>query len=83
VLNEVLGVPAGIAPAVLRQKHAVGVIGPPRACSAYVVRAEALGEDATSYRAADVFDEPAHEAQCDIDRLRKVGPVAAGKLASW
>jgi hypothetical protein len=60
ILEEVLGVAAGIPSPMLREEHPVCVISPPRASSSYVIRPETLRKFSASRRTADVFDEPAH-----------------------
>jgi hypothetical protein len=46
----------------LWKEHAVRVIGPTRASAPNFIGPEALRKVSAGYRAADVFDEPAHEA---------------------
>ena len=51
----------------LWKEHAVRVTSPTRARAPNVAGTEALGKVSAGYRAADVFDEPAHEAKFGID----------------
>jgi hypothetical protein len=60
VLDEVLGIPAGITAPVLRKEHAIGVVGRPRTSQPDVIGPEAPGQIATCHRAAYVLNEPAH-----------------------
>ncbi len=60
VLDEVLGVPAGITAPVLRKEYAIGVVSPPRTSQPNVIGPEAPGQVAAGYRAAYLLNEPAH-----------------------
>jgi hypothetical protein len=71
ILQEVFGVPARISASMLWKEHAVRVISPTGARAPNIIGPEALRKISAGHRAADVFDEPAHEAKCGID---KTGP---------
>ena len=77
ILQEVLGVPARIPAPMLWKEHAVRVISPPRAGAPNIIGPEALRKVSTGYGAADIFDEPAHEAKRGIDETgRSPSPAA-------
>ena len=61
ILHEVLGIPARISKAVLREEDAVSVTSPSWTGASYVRGSEALGKVTSGHGMADVFDEPAHE----------------------
>lgn len=66
ILQEVLGVAAGISAAMLRQKNAVCVVCPTGTSPPDVIRVEARIKVSAGYCTAYVFDESAHDAKCGI-----------------
>src|SRR5712691_5239378 len=60
VLFEVCRVPSRIAPSMLGEEVAVGLVCPARACSSRVIRSEPGRESPLPDRLPDVLDEPTH-----------------------
>ncbi len=75
ILDEVLGVAAGIPSPMLREEYAVCMISPPGASSPHVIGPKALRKLSASYGVADVFDEPTHGTKCGIDGAKLEGVV--------
>jgi hypothetical protein len=61
----------------LREEHTVYMISPPRTRAPYIIRTEALRKISSSYRAADVLDEPAHANKCGTGEIKRKGIVGS------
>ena len=57
----------------LREEHAICVIGPARTSSPNIFGPEMLGKVSASGRTADIFDEPAHVGKSGICGLGQKG----------
>jgi hypothetical protein len=66
----------------LWKEHAVRVISPPRAGAPNIIGPEVLRKVSAGYGAADIFDEPAHEAKCGIDETGRSPSPAADRSAA-
>jgi len=60
VLNEVLGISAGIATTVLWKEYTVGVVGPAWTCDPNVVGPETIGQEPGVERTSYVVHDSAH-----------------------
>jgi hypothetical protein len=70
-LQEVLGVTARISMPMLRKENAVRMVSATGTSLPNITGPEALREVSTSYRPANVFHEPAHDAKSGIDRTSR------------